>query len=1023
MPTLDERWQANGRAVTQHRKAVGMKVVRMKAALMPAAPTVRQATVLRSQPHDSRQLACHTAARTALLVLCLCLRGVTAHAVEATAAAREFAVTILPLLEQKCLGCHGGDPTDIKGEYRVDSRAHLLAGGESGDAAVIPGMPEQGSLLGALRWDSLEMPPKENDRLTSEQIDAVSRWIAAGAPWPDAEEIASYRAEALQEPSTAAGVLVATSGGTSDAWTMRRYAKEDLWPYQPVLPPTEAELHSLLQATGSATEDVSDLKAVIDALVTQRITEAGLPTSPRADARTLIRRATFDLHGLPPTPEAIAAFELAYAEAPEQAWSSLIDRLLESPRYGEHWGRHWLDVTRYADTGGMSNDYERSNMWRYRDYVIRSFHNDTPYNEFVIEQIAGDELADASWRSRTGGSEADLEKAQLQGDFTAEEAEWIVATGFLRLGPWDNAMVEEQEARQIWLDDLVNITGQTFLATTMRCVKCHDHKFDPIPTRDYYRMYAAFSATHMAERPAPFLPEENQDGFTAGREHTQRMLDFAVAEKTKLVEKREAAAREWFEEHGLPYKDVEERKPLPDEEKPARAVGLTYVDEGQLKVREQDEWIWTRRLERYEPMAQSVFNAAASKLAWNGARALRIRRIASETGPPECHILSGGALTAPADRVAPGVLSAVGLPVTHDSETPFLLTDSVDGRRLGLAQWIASPDNSLATRSIVNRLWQWHFGTGLAANANNFGGKGGKPSHPQLLDLLTDNFVRNGWTFKRMHRLIMQTETYQRSSHPIDAALSELEDPNNRLLSYFPTRRLTAEELRDGILEVTGELQHRLGGLPVMPEINMEVALQPRMIQFSLAPAYQPSADPDVRNSRSIYAYQVRGQADPFVEMFNLPSPNESCELRESASVTPQALTLLNSDQMTDRSIAFARRLEREASSTPAQIDRGFLLALGRLPTDVERTRLESYVADMTEYHRHNEPQPVTYPVEITRSLVEEFSGQPFEYQEILPTFENYTPDLKAGDVSAETRALADACLLLLNTNEFLYLD
>jgi mono/diheme cytochrome c family protein len=222
LPTLDERWQANGRAVTQHRKAVGMKVVRMKAALTPAAPTVRQATVLRSQPHDSRQLACHTAARTALLVLCLCLRGVTAHAVEATAAAREFAVTILPLLEQKCLGCHGGDPTDIKGEYRVDSRAHLLAGGESGDAAVIPGMPEQGSLLGALRWDSLEMPPKENDRLTSEQIDAVSRWIAAGAPWPDAEEIASYRAEALQEPSTAAGVLVATSGGTSDASTMRR---------------------------------------------------------------------------------------------------------------------------------------------------------------------------------------------------------------------------------------------------------------------------------------------------------------------------------------------------------------------------------------------------------------------------------------------------------------------------------------------------------------------------------------------------------------------------------------------------------------------------------------------------------------------------------------------------------------------------------------------------------------------------------------------------------------------------------
>ena len=248
------------------------------------------------------------------------------------------------------------------------------------------------------------------------------------------------------------------------SWTYRRFKPEDIWAFQPVKRPTVPQGH----------------KNPIDAFVLEKLTEAGLKAASQASPRALIRRATFDLTGLPPTPEEIDAFEVAWSRNADQAWEDLIDRLLASPRYGEHWGRHWLDVTRYADTGGMSNDYERSNMWRYRDYVIRAFNADKPYNDFIVEQLAGDELADQSARARKGDERA-AHRKQLAGDYTEEQAEWIIATGFLRIGPWDNAMVEADEARQIYLDDLVNITGQAFLAQTLRCCKCHDHKIRSDP--------------------------------------------------------------------------------------------------------------------------------------------------------------------------------------------------------------------------------------------------------------------------------------------------------------------------------------------------------------------------------------------------------------------------------------------------------------------------------------------------------------------------------------------------------------
>ncbi len=901
---------------------------------------------------------------------------------------RLFSLKVRRVLSSKCFACHGEEPKEIKGEFDLTTREGLLKGGESGEPSMVPGKPLASPLyLATTRahdedWPA--MPPKENDKLSMVQQALLKRWIELGAPWPNAEVQVKYIAEERAKPVTSEGMLVETSGGLSDEWTYRRYKDENLWAFQPVKKPPVPK--------GAANP--------VDAFIGRKLKAAGSAPALQADFRTLVKRAYYDLTGLPPTPYQIYQFRLAWGRGANKAWSALIDKLLASPHYGERWGQHWLDVVRYADTGGYSNDYERSNAWRYRDYVIRAFNEDKPYNEFVIEQLAGDEL----WGQQPEGK---------------RNSALLVATSFLRMGPWDPAMVKVPEARQIFLDDVVNSVGQTFLSTTMRCFKCHDHKFDPLPTRDYYRMYAAFAGTQMAERHAPFLKKENLGRFTEQKTHVQGLLDFAREKTKELTGKREAAATEWFKKAGLEYVPLEERKSLPDEKKPPRHVGLDHMEQGRLKVREQDEWIWERRMERFQPMVQGVYNGPTPKNL--NARTLRMPKKINKNWQPESHIYMGGSLQAPGKKVGPGVLSATGIAVSTAGDDPYLIADKLQGRRLALAKWIAHPKNPLTARSIVNRVWQHHFGKPIAGNPNNFGAKGGKPTHPELLDWLAADFVEHGWKFKRLHRVIMLSKTYRQSGRHPQLKKLQTEDADNDLFAFHLPRRLTAEELRDSLLKVTVELNPAIGGLPVMPEINMEVALQPRMIQFSIAPAYQPSRTPDERNRRTIYAYRVRGQADPFLELFNQPNPNGSCEERDAAVVTPQAFTLLNSDVMSDRSIALAQRVETEMETLHLQVKRAVQLTFGRVPDKVEWESLKRYVLKMRAYHVKHPPEPVRYPTRITRSLVEELTGQPFEYEEILPVFNNYGPDKKPADVSANTRALADLCLLLFNSNEFIY--
>ena len=894
-----------------------------------------------------------------------------------------FVHEVLPLLTAKCFACHGGDPNDVKGNFNLTTREGMLEGGESGIPALAPGKPEESRMYIAVTWEdsSLEMPPKENDRLTAEQIEMLRRWIAGAAPWVNPEE----RDEIAQpdEWNVKDGVTIATSGGLSDEWTYRPYKPEDLWAFFPV------KRYPVPWESYKQSKDGTP----IDAFINRKLKEAGIEPAGRADKLTLIRRATFDLTGLPPTPAEIEAF---LNDGSPDAFENVVNRLLDSPRYGEQWGRHWLDVVRYADTSGFSNDFERPNAPRYRDYVIRSFNSDKPYNHFIIEQIAGDEL-------------------------DPNNPAMLIAVGYLRTGPWEHTgMSVAAETRQFFLDDITNSVGETFLSIPLRCARCHDHKFDPIPTRDYYRIQAAFAPVQFVERNVPYLPSENQNGSEAGRKRIEALLKEAEEERGAIHAKEEAAAKKWMEARGLKYLPKKERNKLPEDQRLPRYIGLTYKDLGVQKALAKRIQRFKWELDRYKPIAFSVYSGPPVERKHIAGR---LKMPENRDGEPQkTHILDGGSVYAPQEQVTPGVLSAVH--GSNDAIQPSAwntIPDTMDGRRLALANWIAGPNNPLTTRSIVNRIWQWHFGLGVAGNANNFGAMGKKPSHPELLDWLAQYFVEHGWSLKTMHRLIMTSEAYQRAGRHPDMDRARRQDPDNKLLAYFNPRRLTAEELRDSMLFTSGELNLEMGGLPIFPEINMEVALQPRHIMGSIAPAHQPSRRPETRNRRTVYAYRYRGLPDPMLEVFNQPSADLSCELRTASTVTPQVFTLLNSWNSYDRSLAMAHRLEKETQALSDRITRAFKLAWGRAPTKDERAKTTAYLETAAVYHHQNPPVAEKYPTQVDRTMFEEMTGEPFEYTERLDVYEDYVPHPKPWDVGPETRALADLCLVLFNANEFIY--
>ena len=822
-----------------------------------------------------------------------------------------FTGAVEPVLKRECAGCHG-EVQALSG-LDVRTRGGLLKGGSRGPA-IVPGSASKSLLYQALEGKGTpQMPPGgAARRLPPATIAAFAAWIDAGAPWATATE--------------------------PEKWN---YKDEDLWAFRPVRPLDRAKS--------------------IDQYVDAALDAKGLRAAPRADRRTLIRRATIDLTGLPPTPEAVDAF---VADNSPDAFARLVDTLLASPRYGERWGRHWLDVVRYADTSGYSNDFERPNAWRYRDYVIRSFNADKPYDQFIREQIAGDELY-------PGKPEA------------------VIATGFLRAGPWEHTgMSVEAVTRQMFLDDVTHATTAVFLGLTAGCARCHDHKFDPIPTRDYYSLQAIFASTEFVRPVVAFLPNENTSGLAAGAARLKEIV-------RRTQERLDA------------YKGPKQAD---------SSVGLDPEQYETFRLFQKQMQLYKESLDRYEPKAFAVSSGPIDGAGDGGPNLKYPSRSAYK--PAEVRILPGGNIQAPADTVAPALLTAVG---KYGAYPAPAVPETLSGRRTVLARWIADANNPLTARVMVNRVWQYHFGRGIAADASNFGKMGHKPTHPELLDWLAASFVQSGWSVKALHRTIMLSDVYQRSaSHPEMEAVRR-KDPGGVLLAGFPARRVEAEVIRDGILAAAGELNLESGGPGVYPEINEDVARQPQHRMGSLAPAYRPSPTRRERHRRTIYTFQQRSQMDPLIEVFNGPGSDLSCDRRDSSTVPAQAFSLLNGQFAHDMALALAVRVTREAATADARIARSFRLVYGRTPDGEELQRAREHLARLTAIHRKTPPPPKTKPQPVVHTITSELTGENFRFvQQEDP--EPYEPNLHPGEVAPETRALADLALVLLNSNEFVYL-
>ncbi|MCO8122729.1 PSD1 and planctomycete cytochrome C domain-containing protein [Stieleria sp. TO1_6] len=909
-----------------------------------------------------------------------------------------FVRRIEPLLRTKCWGCHGNDADAIEGELDLRQLDHLLAGGESGEPSLLPGRPDDSPLYLVMTRSSEDwsaMPPKQAEAITEEQQRWVHRWIETGAHWPSSERQTEIANDYADRWSAEDGVTVQTSGGLDEAWTNRRYKPETLWGYQPVVRPV----------VDAADGD----HAAIDALIDQAM-PAGLEPVGPVDRTTLIRRATFDLIGLPPTPAEIDAF-VDDPRDDDSAFATVVDRLLDSPHYGERMAQHWLDVVRYADSSGLANDFHRGGAWRYRDYVVRSFNDDKPYDQFVIEQIAGDE-----WKP--------------------DDPEMHIATGFLRMGPWElTGMEVPKVARQRFLDDVTNSVGETFLAHSLQCAKCHDHKFDPVPTQDYYGIQAVFATTQLAERKTPRLKSENVHGF-----ELERYLDVRRKEYQRILAELDQVlldnALQWYANNGLADDDWREivdrlqaenhsgvfneaRKEIgqgrSEQEYPPKLVGFTPQEFGRERVARKGLQALAFEYDTYRPFALSVYNGRTPQVKSINAPFRMPDDRMTKGELEQGHILTGGDPFSPGQPVRPSVLSVLG-----DIQTEPI-PETIAGRRLALAQWIADPRNPLTTRTIVNRIWMWHFGTPIAGNPNNFGSTGKPPTHPQLLDWLAATLVDDGWSIKQLHRRIMLSAAYRRGTEPVDRKQWAELDPTGTSYAVFRPRRLTAEEIRDAMLAASGELTPTVGGLPCQPEINLEVALQPRQVMGAFAAAWTPDPLPQDRHRRSIYACRLRGLADPIQEVFNTPSPDFSCEQRDASNVTPQVFALFNSRRSHARALALANRCLNETDTDQEAIDLCYRLVYGRAATADQQQLIQQHWQQTEQQLPDHATAWTQQPTEVQRDAVEENTGEPFRFVETLHSNKDFVPDLQPTEVDKHTRALADICLAILNSNEFVY--
>lgn len=683
------------------------------------------------------------------------------------------------------------------------------------------------------------------------------------------------------EGERADGPLEEGSRVVTDAGGPGAAGGSGLWSLQPVRVVAPPETGDLMWPRGE-----------VDRFVRARMEAAGREPAPPADRRTWVRRLTFDLTGLPPTPEEV---EAAVADGAPGAEERVVDRLLASPRFGEHWARMWLDVVRYSDSNGFDWDEFRPQAWRFRDYVVRSFHADKPFDRFVIEQLAGDELVDGVPRDEA-------------------EREALVATGYLRIGPQDNSAKlfnEDDRARHELLSDLTETTGSAFLAMTLSCCRCHDHKTEPLSQADHFR-FRAFFETVTPDDESPLDLASEEAAIRAAQARADEALRGLEAEREVLL----AAVRGRLMAEGA--------KDLSDE-----ATRASFTAEESARHAEVD-----RRM-RETAAGRPQFTRGLLMTDAAGAREV----------PAQSPVLVGG------DHRKPGPPVPAGFPAVLDSGAAALVTPPnprTSGRRLTLARWLASPDNPLTARVYVNRVWQALFGRGLVATPNDFGFSGDRPSHPELLDWLAARFVADGWSTKRLVRLLVTSATYRQASAHAGAVADGDAPP---LWSGHALRRLSAEALRDAQLAVAGLLLPTAGGPPVWPELPREVlTANPAFLDDNETntKGWYPSP-PEAQHARSLFLVQKRTVRVPLMETFDLPENATSCGRRTVSTVAPQALALLNGPLTREVAVALARRIAEAAGTDPAaRVDAGFRLALQRPPGEDERARSIEFLSERT---------------------------------------------------------------------------
>ena len=742
------------------------------------------------------------------LSLALTISGVSAAEVPNETGLRLFREKIQPVLDASCYECHSAAATKIKGGLRLDSRDASRHGGETGPA-VVPGDPRKSLLIQAIRHEGdLQMPAKK-PKLSDAVIADFVKWVELGAPDPRDGET--------------------TSPPSYDFKKAREF-----WAFQPVK-----------RVDPPQVKDKRWVKSPLDQFVLAKLESKGLHPAPPASKVELIRRAHFDLTGLPPSPEEIKAFT---NDRSPKAYEHLVDRLLASPHFGERLAQSWLDVVRYAETEGFEYDRHLPDAWRYRDYVIDSFNQDKPFNQFLMEQIAGDEMA-------------------------PDDPEKQSATVFHRLGPVRRNAGNPEIAlsRNEILTERTDVIGAAFLGLTIGCARCHDHKFDPIPQKDYYRLQAYLAGTQ--EYDLLLISAEEKKIL----EHQSLGINNELKRLRRAMDKAEGLDRERIE------KQIEEQE---------------------------------------------------SNLPPGPATIPGIRNVAEQR--TEMHVLKRGVWENKGEQVAPRPLS-----VLVNDTLPELSADSPKPRS-ELANWLTDPKQPLTPRVAVNRIWQQHFGMGLVKTPNDFGANGDRPSHPELLDWLASELVGNGWKLKPLHRMILLSSAYQQSSQsPMAAAATRL-DPENRWLWEFNRRRLSAEEIRDAMLAVSGRLNLKQGGRSVMVPVDKELVRQLyKPLQWEVA------RDTSEHARRSIYMIAKRNLRVPFMEVFDAPALLTSCPARESSTHAPQALEMLNGRLSNELADAFARRLLQETGGNPQKmVERACWIALGRPPTREERNLSVVFLRD-----------------------------------------------------------------------------